>query len=240
MLLSQSGDFIHAGTSAFEPSLGQNSPNVKTKGATLALQSQSEQANSHWLDNLAEISMTHEARVVLELIPKVYDRPGRVARILDGEDNPKQVMFNAPFTMNGKRPMAIPPPQPQQPGMPPQQPQQPQGDVKHFDLTKGRYGVTVSIGKAYKSRVEQGKDELGQLFQAEPQLFSILGDIYFKFADFPGHREAAERMKKMLPPQLQDQDGQQAAQQAHQLAARECRAQAASCRNSAANWRRTS
>jgi hypothetical protein len=217
LLLSQSGDFIHAGTSAFEPSLGQNSPNVKTKGATLALQSQSEQANSHWLDNLAEISMTHEARVVLELIPKVYDRPGRVARILDGEDNPKQVMFNAPFTMNGKRPVPMPQQQPQQPGMPPQQPQQPQGDVKHFDLTKGRYGVTVSIGKAYKSRVEQGKDELGQLFQAEPQLFSILGDIYLKFADFPGHREAAERMKKMLPPQLQDEDGQQAAQQAHQL-----------------------
>lgn len=213
MLLAQSGDFIHAGTSAFEPTLGQNSPNVKTKGATLALQSQSEQANSHWLDNLAEISMTHEARVVLELIPKVYDRPGRVARILDGEDNPKQVMFNAPFTMNGKKPAPVPP---SMPGMPQQRPQ---GDVKHFDLTKGRYGVTVSVGKAYKSRVEQGKDELGQLFQAEPQLFSILGDIYLKFADFPGHREAAERIKKMLPPQLQDQDGQQAAQQAHQLQA---------------------
>ncbi|PYQ83523.1 MAG: hypothetical protein DMG02_33600, partial [Acidobacteria bacterium] len=28
-------------------------------------------------------------------------------------------------------------------------------------------------------------------------------------ADFPGHREAADRIKKMLPPPLQDQDGQQ-------------------------------
>ena len=141
--------------------------------------------------------MTHEARVVLDLIPHVYDRPGRVARILDGEDNPKQVMFNAPFTVQNKRPRPLPP------GMPPPP------DAKHYDLTKGRYGVTVSVGKAYKSRVEQGKDELGQLFQAEPELFKILGDIYLKFADFPGHREAADRIKKMLPPPLQDQDGQQ-------------------------------
>jgi len=197
MLLQQAGEFIHAGTATFEPSLGNQSPNVRTKGATLALQSQSEQANSNWLDNLAEISMTHEARVVLDLIPHVYDRPGRVARILDGEDNPKQVMFNAPFTVHNKRPRPLPP------GMPPPP------DAKHYDLTKGRYGVTVSVGKAYKSRVEQGKDELGQLFQAEPELFKILGDIYLKFADFPGHREAADRIKKMLPPPLQDQDGQQ-------------------------------
>ena len=47
---------------------------------------------------------------------------------------------------------------------------------------------------------------MGQLFQANPALFPILGDIYLKFRDFPGHLEAAERVKKMLPPPLQDQD----------------------------------
>lgn len=201
MLLQQAGDFIHSGTAAFEPSLGEHSPNVRTKGATLALQQQSDQANSHWLDNLAEISMTHEARVVLDLIPYVYDRPGRVARILDGEDNPKQVMFNQPFRLQQKRPVPMALAEmPAGQALPP--------DVQRFDLTKGRYGVTISIGKAYKSRVEQGQDQLGQLFQAEPALFNLLGDIYLKFADFPGHREAAERMKKMLPPPLQDEDAQ--------------------------------
>lgn len=233
LLLSQAGDFIHAGTSTFEPSLGNTTPNVRTKGGTLALQQQSEQANSHWIQILADIGMTHEAKIVLDLIPHVYDRPGRVARILDTEDNSKQVMLNAPFRMQGKRPVAVPPPGAPQPPSPPGlapgrpvgmgqspaaaavrpmglqgPPQPPPGEVKHYDLKKGRYGVTVSIGKAYKSRVEQGKDELGQLFAAEPQLFQILGDIYLKFADFPGHREAAERVKKMLPPQLQDKDQQ--------------------------------
>jgi len=76
--------------------------------------------------------------------------------------------------------------------------------VEHYDLKKGRYGITVTIGRSYKNRREEGADEMGQLFQADPSLFPILGDIYLKFRDFPGHMEAADRVKKMLPPQLQD------------------------------------
>jgi hypothetical protein len=77
--------------------------------------------------------------------------------------------------------------------------------VEHYDLAKGRYGITVTIGRSYKSRREEGADEMGQLFQANPSLFPILGDIYLKFRDFPGHLEASARVKKMLPPPLQDE-----------------------------------
>mgnify|MGYP007004394824 FL=1 len=65
---------------------------------------------------------------------------------------------------------------------------------------------------------------MGNLFQANPALFPILGDIYLKFRDFPGHLEASERVKKMLPPPLQAQDAgpdpqqlQQQLQQASQM-----------------------
>jgi hypothetical protein len=206
LLLEHGREFVRIGTGAFEPTTGEDSSRAKSGRAVLALQQQHDQGNSNWLDNLAEISMPYEAVVVLDLIPKLYDRAGRVAMILDLEDNPRQVMLNQPFTMQGKKAVPVQPPMPGMPA-PPVDPE----SVKHYELSKGRYGVTVSIGKAYKSRVEQGKDELGQLFQAEPQLFQILGDIYLKFADFPGHTEAAERIKKMLPPQLQgdDQQGQQ-------------------------------
>ena len=83
--------------------------------------------------------------------------------------------------------------------------QHPRNAVEHYDLKKGRYGITVTIGRSYKSRREEGADEMGQLFQANPSLFPILGDIYLKFRDFPGHLEASERVKKMLPPPLQDE-----------------------------------
>ena len=110
------------------------------------------------------------------------------------------------------------------PGAPPAPPPRPQGKVLHYDLKKGRYGVVVSIGKSYKSRNEEGADEMGNLFQANPSLFPMLGDIYLKFRDFPGHLEAAERVKKMLPPPLQAHDDgpdpqqlQQQLQQAGQM-----------------------
>ena len=255
LLLQQAREFIHQGTGAFESALGQQTSNARSGRAVMALQQQHEAGSSHFLDNLAEISLTYEAKVVLDLIPHIYDRPGRVARILDAEDNPKTVMLNAPFTMNpqtkrpqpapaqGPRPMAPPQmgppppppappgvmPGPMPPGMPPQGgpmppgmpmpggPPQAQGEKpKNFDLKKGRYGVTVTIGKSYKSRAEEGADELGNLFQAQPQLFPILGDIYLKFRDFPGHLEAAARVKKLLPPPLQEQTNQPSPEQMQQ------------------------
>ena len=85
-----------------------------------------------------------------------------------------------------------------------------------YDLRKGRYGVVVTIGRSFKSRALEGADEMGQLFQANPSLFPILGDLYLKFRDFPGHNEAAARVKKLLPPPLQEQDGQPDAQQLQQ------------------------
>lgn len=208
MLLQQAGEFIHSGTGAFEPTLGQQSSSAKSGRAVLALQQQHDQGNSNWLDNLADISMTYEAKVVLDLIPKIYDRQGRVAQVLDLEGNTSPVMLNSAYREDPqtKRPTPMPPPMP---GMPPQANQQ---DVKHYDLSKGRYGVSVTVGKAYNTRLEEGQDKMGQLFQAEPELFKILGDLYLQFSDFPGHLEAAERMKKMLPPQLQDQPDQAASQ----------------------------
>lgn len=208
--LAMGKDFLHAGTGAFEPTLGQNSPNVRTKGQTLALQGQHEEGNSNWIDNLAEMSMSYEARVVLDLMcgdpatgrVGVYDRVGRIARTLDGEGNHDRVMLNQPFVRHDGKLLRVGPQQPLPQGTSPD-------EVEHYNLRSGaQYSVTVNIGKAYKSRVEQGADMLGQLIQSEPELVKLAGDIYFRFADFPGHMELAERFKKMLPPQLQDQNGQ--------------------------------
>ena len=259
LLLQQAREFIHEGTGAFESALGQQTTSAKSGKAILALQNQHDSGSSHFIDNLAEISLTYEAKVILDLIPHIYDRPGRIARILDLEDEPKTVMLNAPFRRDPETQRPIPAPgppamapggpmgvggppmgpggppmspgaallppgappmgpggppmapggPPMPPGAPPMgmmPPPQAEKPIELYDLRKGRYGITVSIGRSYKSRREEGADEMGQLFEANPSLFPMLGDIYLKFRDFPGHLEAAERVKKMLPPPLQDQD----------------------------------
>jgi hypothetical protein len=192
-MIEQSDQFIKSITAVHDPSLGDDKKS-RTGKAVLALQQQAEQSNSDYLDNFASITLTYEAMVILDLIPKVYDRPGRITEILGENDDRKRVMLNAPFTVdpNTKRPM------PAQPGM------QGQG-VKQYDLKQGRYGVVVSVGKSYANKMQQGADEVGQTLQAVPQLMSIIGDIYFKYRDFPGAKEIADRIKKMLPPQLQEE-----------------------------------
>ena len=276
VLLQQAREFIHQGTGAFESALGQQSQTARSGRSVLALQQQYEQGSSHFLDNLAEISLTYEAKVVLDLIPTIYDRPGRVARILDQEDETQTVLLNAPFMRDPRtqRPRQVPapgmgaglppglppgagplvgPPVPSPQGMPspprlggppmgpppmgpppmgpppmggaqmgPPQMGPPQAggpsspETWNYDLRKGRYGVVVTIGRSFKSRALEGADEMAQLFQANPSLFPILGDLYLKFRDFPGHNEAAARVKKLLPPPLQEQDGQPDAQQLQQ------------------------
>lgn len=230
-LLQMGQQLTHTGTGAFEAALGQATPNAKTKGGTLALQQQHDQGNSNWLDNQVEITLAREAEIILNWIPYIYDRPGRIIRGLDVENKSKPIMVNAPFTMQNGKPVAAPPQAGAMgappTGMPPQpgsvlglQQPAPKPKVKHYDLSKGKYGVTASAGKSYKSRVEEGSDRLGQLLQAEPALVPILGPNWMHFQEFPGHQEAERILRKMRDhqmPWLADEDEQPDA--ASQLAA---------------------
>jgi hypothetical protein len=193
-LLQQADEFIQASTSTFDPALGNVTDRAKSGKAIMALQSQTDAGTSHYLHNLADVSMSYEAKVILDLIPKIYDRPGRIARTLDFEDNTSEVMLNQPYVENqdtGRpQPVQIPEGVPKPP------------NVKHYDLARGRYGVNVTIGKSWQSRLQQGADEIGQILQAAPQLMPLIGPTYFRFRDFPGAKEIADLLKKMREKQF--------------------------------------
>ncbi len=233
-LLQLAEGFIQAGTAAIDPAALEKLARKKVAHQTLGtLADQSLTGNSDYLWNLAEIATPYEAKVVLDLMPHIYDRPGRVAQLLDQEGDTRAVMLNHPFTVgpNGRPVRAMPQPTRvgagrtpgaamMQPGTGPAGPQQPAPEVKHYDLRKGKYAVSVSVGKSYRDRVEQGQDELGALLQADPALMPVLGPIYFKFRDFPGHEEAAELMKRWRAMQMPGLDeGEDEKQKAQQEAA---------------------
>ncbi len=46
------------------------------------------------------------------------------------------------------------------------------------------------------------------LVQAYPQVMAIAGDLLVNNMDWPDSKEIAKRLKKMLPPQLADEDDQ--------------------------------
>lgn len=177
--LQQFNDFIQSGTFAYDPSLGQSQPQRSGK-AIMAEQQQFESSSSGYLYNLADVSMPYEALIVLDLIPHVYNRPGRVVQILDGEGNTEQVMLNTPFMQDQEGvPMEM------SPGMP-----APQGaEVKEYNLTEGVYSVDVTVGKSFQSLRQEGQQVIGEILQSHPEMLPILGPLWAQMSDFPGSQE---------------------------------------------------
>lgn len=214
MGLQQINDFIQAGTFAYDPSLGQSQPQRSGK-AIMAEQQQFETSSSGYLYNLADVSMQYEAKVLLDLIPVVYDRAGRVVHVLDDEENREAVMLNQPYVTdpNTDQPMPVEPGQ----MMMGQKP-------THIDLSKGVYSVTVTVGKSFQSLRQEGSQVMGEILQARPELLPILGPLYFGFQDFPGSQEIKDlltKMRAMQFPGLDDKPGDPAQLQAQLMQAQQ-------------------
>lgn len=191
MAIQEADNFIQTTTSVFDPSLGKLPQKERSGKAILALQQQSDAGTSHYLASLADISMRYEARVVLDLIPQIYDRPGRVTTIVRGDDDAaEQIMVNAPFTKDQEGNI-VPAPMTTTGGW------VGSPTSKTYDLTKGKYSVSVTIGKAFQTRLQQGAEDMGEILSSRPELMPIIGDLYFKFRDFPGAKEISERLAKV-------------------------------------------
>ena len=187
---------IKATTGRFDASLGNLSPQERSGKAILALQKQAEMGSSGWLDNLATMSMVYEGKILLDLIPAVYGRPGRVVAAIGADDQRRAVMVGQPF-VPGKdgQPQAVPPGTPK---------------AKTIDLAQGAYTVAVTVGKSYTTRREESVAMMGQLAEAAPQMVPLFADLWVGSMDFPGAKQIEDRLKKQLPPELQEQqDGQE-------------------------------
>lgn len=161
----------------YDASLGKAGPEESGR-AILARQKQGETANSNWLDNLGR-ALWHLGRILLDLIPKVYDAP-RMVHILGGDDQQRTVRINVQWMERG-----VP---------------------KLFDVRYGRYAVVLSIGPKFATRRGEAVSSMLELVHANPQIFPIIGDLMVSQMDWPNARQIAERLKKTLPPNLQDDD----------------------------------
>lgn len=189
-------DAIKSTTAVYDPGLGNISAHEKSGRAILALQQQGEQTQSNFMGHVqrAILDMAQEA---VWIIPQIT-RKGQILQILGIDDAPEQVMVGAAFQ---KGPNGEPIQAPQE--LPEELLKAQQGLTKFYDLSAGRYAVTVSIGKSFTTKRQEGAQLLGDFLEKNPQLLQIFGDIFFRDLDMPGADEISERMKKMLPPPLQ-------------------------------------
>lgn len=182
-----------------ETALGNVDPSVKSGKLAKALIDQAERGTSNFLDNLVR-SMRHEARIINDLLYPIYGRPGRLARMMNTQGEMSAVLIGQPFTVEGQGKQAKPQPIQVQSGQP-----LPPG-AKEYKLTPdAEFNVAVKIAKNEGTRREQEVQTLGEMISADPQLMAVLGDLFFKYQDGPGHEEMSERMKAILLPQVQAQ-----------------------------------
>jgi len=167
-------------------------------------QQQIDLTNFDYYDNLTR-SISHTGKIILDLIPKIYDSQ-RVMRIIGDDGKPDLITLNERTAV---------------------------GEVMN-DVTVGEYDVVMETGPGYNSKRQEAVDSMMQMLAADPTLMQTAGDLIFRNMDFPGADIIADRMatlnplsqvdeKSPIPPQVQmqlaqsQQQMQQMGQQIQQL-----------------------
>ena len=148
-------------------------------------QQQVDLSNFDFYDNLTK-SQCQVARIILDLIPKIYDTQ-RVLRIIGDDGKPDLVTVNEYDAVN---------------------------QVINNNLAVGLYDVVMDTGPGYNSKRQAAVDAMTPILAADPNLMAQIGDLWFRNQDFPGADIIADRLatlnplaqideKSEIPPQAQ-------------------------------------
>lgn len=192
----------------YDASLGARS-NETSGVAIAARQREGDVSTFHFIDNLSR-AIRHTGRILIDLIPYVYTEE-RVVRVIGEDGVQKSVKINS-----------------QEPQSVMDENGQPEVDDEGnpiagiYDLTSGKYDLTVTSGPSFTTRREESALQMQEFIRSFPAAAPVIGDLYAKALDWPGADEIAKRLEKLnpanknqLPPEVQQmiQQGQQAIQQ---------------------------
>lgn len=188
---------MQATTGIYNASLGQKS-NETSGVAIRQRQMESDVSTSIYADNLRR-AIAHCGRILVDLIPKIYDTE-RDLSVIGGDESTKLVKVNKPWfdPVTGE-------------------------SGYENDTTVGKYEVRVSVGPSYSTKRQEAAEGLAEFVRAVPQAGQVAGDLIAKNLDWPGADVLAERLAKMLPPGMVENDDptpeeQQAMQQQQAMA----------------------
>jgi hypothetical protein len=177
--MRQAAEDIKATMGLYNSFLGQRSN--ETSGVAIRQRKmEGDRAVFHFGDNLVK-AIGQVGRILVCAIPVIYDTP-QVMRVVGNEESSEMVGINGAMAEGQERP---------------------------FYLAEGEYSVKVTTGASFATMREEAAEFFQQVIQTQPQLMGVAGDLLFKYMDFPGAQALSERMKKLLPPNLQDDQDKQ-------------------------------
>lgn len=188
-MAAMASEDMKATTGIYDASLG-NRTNETSGVAIRARQAEGDTGTFIYSDNLAR-SMKYSAKILLDLIPKIYDTE-RTLVVLHEDDTVEPVVFNQTVQVNGQ-------------------------NVILYDVSLGKYDVEVTVGPTYATRRAEAVESMTAFTQTNPQAAGVIADLIAKNSDWPGADVIAKRLRKLIPPALlegeETQEEKTAAQQ---------------------------
>jgi hypothetical protein len=179
---SIAADEIKATTSIFDASLGAKSN--ETSGIAIRERKvQGNIANYVYLDNLVR-AIQFTGDILVDLVPRIYDTQ-RQEMILGEDGGQKEITINQEVMDEASGTKVI-----------------------INDLSLGKYTVRVSVGPHYNTQRQETAATLTELAGAIPMVGQVGADLIISNLDFKGADELAERLRKLLPPEVAGDDGE--------------------------------
>jgi len=169
-------DKIKATLGMYDASLGAMG-NETSGRAIVARQRQGDRGSFAFIDNLTK-AIRRVGKIMVEMIPRVYDTE-RVVRLKFSDETEDFVKLNEQILD-----------------------EQTNEWVTINDLNVAKYDVVVTTGPAYSTQRQEAAESMVQFAQAVPAAAGVLGDLIAQNMDWPGADVIAERLRKIVPPNI--------------------------------------
>lgn len=166
---------LYRTTGIYPSSLGAKS-NEQSGKAIMARQRESDVGTYVYVDNLSR-SIAYCGRQLVDLIPKIYDTE-REVRILEADGTEDMVTINQISIAE---------------------------NTINNDITVGKYDVVVDTGPSFTTRRQEASQAMMEFVRGAPDVAPVVMDLIAKAQDWPYADEFTERLKRQLPPGLDDE-----------------------------------
>jgi hypothetical protein len=170
----------------YEQNLGMKSQEVSGV-AIRAKEQQGDTATFNFVNNW-HMAIALTGRIIVQCIPTFYDSE-RIVHIVQPDESRIAVTVNQttpdPDAMDDAQALKA---------------------IASSDIKTGRYAVVIDAGPGYLTKKEQTSEALIQFVQAFPPAAQIAGDLIVKSMDVADADVIADRLKLMLPPNIQQME----------------------------------
>lgn len=186
-------DDMKAVIGMYDASLGARS-NETSGRAINARKSESDTGTFHFIDNQSR-AIRCTGVIVLDLIPHVYNKQ-RIIRVMGVDKKAQNVPINQPLQGQAG--------------------DSEDGIAQVFDLTVGKYDLTVDTGPSFQTKREEAAYGMTELMRALPATAPVIGPHLAKAQDWPEADKIADELAALAPGGAQNNPLQQQVQQLSQ------------------------